>query len=62
MKHILKGESKMLVYDGTKSDFLYSVEQDTIAYEIEENIYRKMNRHTACNGFLVHGTVVGLLR
>ena len=28
----------MLVYDGTKADFLRSVEQDTIAYEIEENI------------------------
>jgi len=41
----------MLVYDGTKSDFLYSVEQDTIAYEIEENIYQKMNRHTARNEF-----------
>ena len=41
----------MLVYDGTKSDFLRSVEQDTIAYEIEENIYNKMNRHTARNEF-----------
>lgn len=41
----------MLVYDGTKSEFLYSVEQDTIAYEIEENIYQKMNRHTARNEF-----------
>lgn len=41
----------MIVYDGTKSDFLRSVEQDTIAYEIEENIYQKMNRHTAKNEF-----------
>lgn len=41
----------MLVYDGTKSDFLRSVEQDTIAYEIEQNIYEKMNRHTARNEF-----------
>ena len=41
----------MLVYDGTKADFLKSVEQDTIAYEIEENIYNKMNRHTARNEF-----------
>ena len=41
----------MLVYDGTKADFLYSVEQDTIAFEIEENIYNKMNRHTARNEF-----------
>lgn len=28
----------MLVYEGTKTDFLRSVEQDTIAYEIEYNI------------------------
>lgn len=41
----------MLVYDGTKTDFLRSVELDTIAYEIEENIYQKMNRHTARNEF-----------
>ena len=41
----------MLVYDGTKADFLRSVEQDTIAYEIEENIYNKMNRRTARNEF-----------
>lgn len=41
----------MLVYDGTKNDFLRSVEQDTIAYEIEQNIYTKMNRHTARNEF-----------
>ncbi len=41
----------MLVYDGTKTEFLRSVEQDTIAYEIEENIYQKMNRHTAHNEF-----------
>ena len=41
----------MLVYDGTKKEFLRSVEQDTIAYEIEENIFKKMNRHTAQNEF-----------
>ncbi len=41
----------MIVYDGTKVDFLRSVELDTIAYEIEENIYSKMNRHTAKNEF-----------
>lgn len=33
------GDEYMLVYDGTKTDCLRSVEQDTIAYEIEENIY-----------------------
>lgn len=41
----------MIVYDGTKLDFLKSVELDTIAYEIEENIYTKMNRHTVKNEF-----------
>lgn len=41
----------MLVYDGTKTEFLRSVEKDTIAYEIEQNIYEKMNRHTARNEF-----------
>lgn len=41
----------MLVYDGTKTEFLRSVEQDTIALEIEQNIYEKMNRHTARNEF-----------
>ena len=41
----------MIVYDGTKTDFLRSVEQDTIAWEIETNIYQKMNRHTARNEF-----------
>lgn len=30
--------TRMIVYDGTKTDFLRSVEQDTIALEIEENI------------------------
>lgn len=41
----------MLIYDGTKADFLKSVEQDTIALEIEKNIYEKMNRHTAKSEF-----------
>ncbi len=41
----------MLVYDGIKTDFLKSVENDTIALEIEKNIYEKMNRHTARNEF-----------
>ena len=45
------GGDLMLVYDGTKTDFLRSVEQDTIALEIEQNIYEKMNRHTARNEF-----------
>lgn len=36
----------MIVYDGLKSDFLKSVENDTIAFEIEEAILNKMGRHT----------------
>jgi hypothetical protein len=41
----------MIVYDGTKEDFLKSVELDSIAIEIEENIYKKMHRSTARNEF-----------
>ena len=39
----------MLIYEGTKDNFLVSVEQDTIAIEIENTIYEKMHRHTAKN-------------
>ena len=41
----------MLIYDGTKADFLTSVERDTIALEIEKNIYEKIKRHTARSEF-----------
>ena len=41
----------MLIYEGTKNNFLSSVEQDTIAVEIENNIYERMHRHTAKNEF-----------
>ena len=41
----------MLIYEGTKDNFLTSVEQDTIAVEIENNIYKRMHRHTAKNEF-----------
>jgi len=41
----------MLVYSGTKTDFLSSVEADTIAIEIENTLYQKLNRHTAKNEF-----------
>lgn len=41
----------MIVYDGLKSDFLKSVENDTIAIEIEENIFRKMGKHTGNSEF-----------
>lgn len=37
----------MIVYDGLKTDFLKSVEDDSIALQIEENILTKMGRHTA---------------
>ena len=41
----------MIVYSGLKSDFLSAVEQDSIASEIEENIYNKMHRRSAQNEF-----------
>ena len=41
----------MIVYDGIKTDFLNSVENDTIAVTIENNIYTKLKRHTARNEF-----------
>ena len=41
----------MIVYSGLKSDFLTAVEQDSIATEIEETIYKKMHRRTAQNEF-----------
>ncbi len=41
----------MIVYSGLKSDFLTAVEQDSIASEIEENIYNKMHRRSAQNEF-----------
>lgn len=41
----------MIVYDGLKSDFLKSVENDTIAIEIEEKIFSKMKKNTPKNEF-----------
>lgn len=41
----------MIVYEGIKSDFLISVENDSIAEEIENNLYKKMKRRTAQNEF-----------
>lgn len=41
----------MIVYSGIKREFLTAVEQDSIAAEIEENIYNKMHRRTAQNEF-----------
>ena len=41
----------MIVYDGLKSDFLRSVENDTIAIEIEANVRQKMGLHPSKNEF-----------
>ncbi len=41
----------MIVYDGIKSDFMTSVEKDTIALEIRNNILSKMGKHTPDNEF-----------
>ena len=41
----------MIVYDGLKTDFLNSVENDAIAIEIEKNILEKMGRHTPKSEF-----------
>lgn len=36
----------MIVYEGLKNDFLSSVENDSIAIEIEQNILDKLGKHT----------------
>jgi len=41
----------MLVYSGIKTDFLHSVEEDTIAEEIKQTIYEKMGRRTPHSEF-----------
>ena len=41
----------MIVYDGLKSDFLRSVENDTIAIKIEANVRQKMGLHPSKNEF-----------
>jgi DUF2075 family protein/DNA replication protein DnaC len=41
----------MIVYDGLKTDFLSSCENDSIAIEIEENILAKLGRHTSKSEF-----------
>jgi hypothetical protein len=41
----------MLVYSGLKTDFLNSVEEGTIASEIEKTIYEKMGRKTPDSEF-----------
>lgn len=41
----------MIVYSGIKREFLTAVEMDSIAIEIEENIYNKMHRKTTQSEF-----------
>ena len=41
----------MIVYDGIKSDFMASVDRDTIAMEIRNNIMQKMGKSTPDNEF-----------
>lgn len=41
----------MLVYDGIKTDFIKSVEDDSIALEIESRILERMGRHTPKSEF-----------
>lgn len=41
----------MIVYSGTKNDFLTAVEDDSIAEEIEKSIYEKMHRSTGRSEF-----------
>lgn len=41
----------MLIYEGIKKDFLFSVEADTIADEIENTILQKLGRHTGKSEF-----------
>ena len=41
----------MIIYDGVKKDFIKSVEKDTIAIEIRQNILKKMGKRTQDNEF-----------
>ena len=36
----------MIIYSGSKDDFMTEVEEDTIAYSIRDNILEKMHRRT----------------
>ncbi len=37
----------MLIYEGIKSDFMYSMDQDTLPSQVENLVYEKMHRKTA---------------
>ncbi len=36
----------MIIYSGSKADFMVQVEEDAIAYTIRDNILEKMHRKT----------------
>ena len=42
----------MIVYDGLKSDFLRSVQEDTLAEEIEQCVLQRLGHHTVQNEFM----------
>ena len=42
----------MIVYNGVKRDFMNSVDQDTLADEIEQTVLQKMGRRTVANEFM----------
>ena len=37
----------MIIYSGSKADFMTEVEEDTIAYSIRDSILKKMHRRTS---------------
>lgn len=41
----------MIIYSGTKDEFMTEVEEDTIAYSIRDNILKKMHRSTGSSEF-----------
>ena len=36
----------MLIYEGVKTDFMYSMDQDTLPRQIADEVYEKMHRKT----------------
>lgn len=41
----------MLIYEGIKSEFMQSIEDDSISIQIEKNILERMNRRTSASEF-----------
>ena len=50
----------MIVYSGVKKDYLYSVEADTIAQEIEEKVFQKLGRRTVANEYASSSSISAL--